>query len=197
MQPGSFLELPVAAFLDRLASNAPTPGGGAVAALVGATAAALGRMACAFTLGNPRFVEVQSRVEALTLRLERSEALLRRLVDEDAAAYEALRAAFKILKSDPAREKRIQTAAETAAATPLETLTFARAVRGDLAALAPLANPNLRSDVEVGLHLAEAAMRAAAINVRVNLPLLSAEARERIDAQLEALTKAEKHAAAK
>lgn len=187
MPADSLLGLSIAEFLDRLAANAPTPGGGAVAALVGAQAAALGCMACAFTLGNSRFADVEGQVAPLAARLHKAAALLRTLIDEDAAAYEQLSAAFRTPKSDAGRGARIAAAAATAAAVPLETVALARDVRRELAKLAPLANPNLRADVEVGLHLADATMKSAAINVRVNLPFLSAADAARIGAELDRL----------
>ena len=59
-------------FLDALASNAPAPGGGAAAALLGATGAAFVSMVCNLTLGKPKYAAVEDDMEAL---LARSEAL--------------------------------------------------------------------------------------------------------------------------
>jgi formiminotetrahydrofolate cyclodeaminase len=184
MQADTLLDASTAEFLDRLASHAPTPGGGAVAALAGAQAAALGRMACACTLGQSRFADVEPVVAPLAERLRKGDMLLRTLVDEDARAYQQLMAAFKTPKDDPARPGRVSAAAETAALVPLESVALAREVRSELAKLAPVCNPNLRSDVEVGLHLADAAMKSAAIMVRVNLPFLPADAAKRIEQEL-------------
>jgi formiminotetrahydrofolate cyclodeaminase len=166
-------------FLDRLASQEPTPGGGAVAALAGALAASLGRMACALTIGNAKFADVQPQVSQLASRLNRATLLLKQLIDEDAAAYAELSAAFKLDRAEPKRKQRVRQAAGLAAAVPLETVAVSRQVLGDLRRLEPIGNPNLRSDVEAAMHLARAAMDAAAANVRVNLPLLpDAQARQ-------------------
>ncbi|MCH8804981.1 MAG: cyclodeaminase/cyclohydrolase family protein [Planctomycetes bacterium] len=75
METASLSELRVGEFLDRLASDRPTPGGGSVAALVGASGAALGRMAAALTLGKPRFADVAERVAHCARRLERIDRL--------------------------------------------------------------------------------------------------------------------------
>ena len=181
------LKLPIDEFLNRLASDAPVPGGGSAAALGGALAAALGRMVCGLTAGKPKFADVTPQIEPLAARLTRSELMLRRLIDEDAAAYAELSAAFKIDKSDPERKKKIAAAAEIAAAVPLETAAVSRQVLGDLRRLEPIGNPNLRSDVEAAIHFARAAMLAAAANVRINLSMLPEEQAKTVSATLESL----------
>ena len=182
------LKLPIDEFLNRLASDAPVPGGGSVGALAGALAAALGRMVCALTAGKPKFADVQSQIEQIAARLTRAELMLKRLIDEDAAAYGELHAAFKLEKSDPNRKRHIAAAAELAAAVPLETVAVSRQVLGDLRRLEQIGNPNLRSDVEAGVHMARAAMNAAAANVRVNLSLLPEEKSGGVAAALARLT---------
>lgn len=166
------VNLSIGEFLDRLASDAPTPGGGAVAALAGALAASLGRMACGLTAGKKKFAEVEPQVSQIASRLARAALMLGRLIDEDATAYAELSAAFGIDRSDPTRKERLAEAAGLAAAVPLETVAVSRQVLGDLRRLEPIGNPNLRADMEAGIHLARAAMHAAAANVRANLPLL-------------------------
>ncbi len=64
------LDVPLAVFLDRLASAAPTPGGGSVAALCGALSAALGSMVCNLTIGKPRYAEVEAAMAAALAELE-------------------------------------------------------------------------------------------------------------------------------
>jgi len=174
-------------FLDRLASDAPTPGGGAVAALTGALAASLGRMVCGLTTGRKKFADVEPQVKQIASRLTRAAEMLKRLIDEDAAAYAELSAVFKLDKSDPNRKARLVETAALAAAVPLETAAVSRQVLSDLRRLEPIANPNLRSDVEAGMHVAQAAMHAAAANVRVNLSLLPKEQAEKVTKELDQL----------
>jgi len=171
-------------FLDRLASDAPTPGGGAVAALAGAIAASLGKMVCGLTIGKPKFVDVEPQVKQIASRLTRAALMLRRLIDEDAAAYGELSATFKLDRSDPKRRERLTQTGGLAAAVPLETVAVGRQVLGDLRRLEPIGNPNLRSDVEAAIHLVRAAMAAGAANVRVNLPLLPEAQAQRVDQEL-------------
>src|SRR5437879_305940 len=75
------------AWLDELAGGAPTPGGGSAAALAGALAGALVAMVARLTVGRKAYAEVQPRVAAILAEAEAIRSQLRRLVDEDAAAY--------------------------------------------------------------------------------------------------------------
>lgn len=183
-ESSSLASLSIGEFLDRLASDAPTPGGGAVAALTGALAASLGRMACALTVGKEKFADVEPQVTQIGSRLNRATLMLRQLIDEDAAAYSELSMAFKIDRSDPARKERLTQTAGLAAAVPLETVAVSRQVLGDLRRLESIGNPNLRCDVEAAIHLARAAMLTAAANVRVNLPLLPEEPAQKVSGEL-------------
>jgi len=185
MPTGSFSELSLRDFLDQLASDAPTPGGGSVAALTGALAAGLGQMACALTVGKPKFAAVEEKVRAAAERLARAEGMFRRLIDEDAAAYLELSSAFKLKKDDPQRGERIRQAATLAAEIPLETAALASRTCHEIMALMKIANPNLKADLEAAGHLAQAAAHAAGANVRANLPLLDAEAAREIEKQLD------------
>ncbi len=180
-------KLPIGEFLDRLAAATPTPGGGSVAALTGALAAALGRMVAAFTIGKPKFAAVTPQVQAIAQRLARADGLLRRLIDEDAAAYGELTAAFRIEKSDPCRAAHVANAARLAASVPLETATVSSRVRAELEELRKIGNPLLRADMDAACHLADAAIKAAAANVRANLPLMPAEAARQFEQELASL----------
>lgn len=187
MAEPSFNKLPIDDFLDRVASEKVVPGGGGVAALAGALGASLGSMACALTIGKPKFAEVEPEVQRIASRLNRATLMLKQLIDEDAAAYAELSAAFKIDRSDPTRKGQISKMAALAAAVPLETVAVSRQVLGDLRRLEPIGNPNLRSDVSAAIYLVQAAMHAAAANVRVNLPFLNKEQAANVAGELERL----------
>ncbi|MEW6253725.1 MAG: cyclodeaminase/cyclohydrolase family protein [Planctomycetota bacterium] len=182
----ALVDTPIRDFLEQLASPAPTPGGGSVAALVGALAASLGRMVSAFTVGRPKFAAVEPQVRSLAERLARADALFRRLIDEDAAAYEVLSAALRLEKTDPQRPVQVAQAAQLAATVPLETAALAASALRDLEALRAIGNPLLASDAEAAVHLARAAVHAATANVRANLPLLRPEDAQMVQRQLEA-----------
>ena len=166
------IQMSLEKFLNDLGSSAPTPGGGAAAALTGALAAQCGHKAGSLTVGKPKFAEVEADVQDLMQRLARSCTMLNQLVTEDATAYDNLSQAFKLPKDDPNRSNQIAAAATFAAGVPLQVIAITRRVLRALERIRPISNPNLVSDVDVGLHLARAAMQSAALNVEVNLPFV-------------------------
>jgi formiminotetrahydrofolate cyclodeaminase len=172
-------------FLDGLADRTPTPGGGSAAALAGALAAAMARMVGAYSVGKKPDDEHAATVQSLCDQLAQADAMLRRLMDEDATAYEALSAAQRAKRQGrddpPAREQAVGVAL----AVPMETAAVAGASLVAMQQLLPHANPHLLSDLGVAAVLADACVRAAAYSVRVNAPLLESSAqREEILGQL-------------
>ncbi len=176
--------LSIEEFLARLASREPTPGGGAVGALTGALAAALGEMTCAYTLNHPKFAAAQDEVAEIATRLERARGMLVGLIDEDARAYAGLSGAFKTPKTDVERQDRIAAAASVAAGVPFQTAELAARLQSDLQRLLEVGNPMLRSDTLSALAHADAAVAAAAANVRANLPYLPEAERVRFESGL-------------
>jgi formiminotetrahydrofolate cyclodeaminase len=163
----------VASFLDQLASSAPTPGGGSVAALCGALSAALSSMVANLTLGREKYHDVEPQIRAA---LERSEQLRQRflqLINEDIAAYGALSAAYRLPKSTveerAARSGQIQAALTGAAEAPLRMAEQARQALKLCQTLAAIGNPNVISDVGVATITAFAALESGALNVLINL----------------------------
>lgn len=187
MKPESLAAIPVSDFLARLASSAPTPGGGAAAALVGALAAGVARMVGAYTIGRPKYAASESELREMDAELGRAQAALETMIDEDAAAYEVLSAALKLPKTDPGRAPALERAASLAAAVPLEAALIAARVVACARRLATTGNPMLRSDAECAEHFALAAVRGAVANVRTNLPLMHADDRGRFATELEKL----------
>lgn len=172
----AMLETPLQQFMDELASAAPVPGGGSVAATTGAMAAGLVTMVCSLTLGKKKYADVQDEIRAL---MDRSEALrheLQDLIDADAEAFRRLSAAYKLPRETPAdvaiRQAAIQAATRKATDVPLE---IARAAADVLPLCGPAAekgNSAAVSDVGVAALLAQAAVRSALLNVEINLHAL-------------------------
>jgi formiminotetrahydrofolate cyclodeaminase len=170
-----FRTLTVDEFAARLADKSPAPGGGAVAAVTAAHAAALAAMVVEFTLGKPRFAAHEAtNTEALArLGALRSRAL--GLADRDADAYGALNALWKLPKDAPDRMRGWDAAVAEAIDAPQAILDLAAEVAAACRALAGRTNPNLASDLAIALDLARVAARAAAHNVEVNLPSVADE----------------------
>jgi glutamate formiminotransferase/formiminotetrahydrofolate cyclodeaminase len=179
--PPSDGEPDVVPYLEALASSAPTPGGGGAAALVGALAAALGEMVANLTIGREKFADVEERMQRLLAELTHARRRLTAAMAEDAAAFTAYMDARRLPRATPeerqARATATQAATLTAAEAPLGVARECLALLPLVAQAAELGNPNVASDAGVAAILAEAAVRAAGLNVRVNLPGLTDAAR--------------------
>jgi len=151
--------------LGAVGSRTPAPGGGAVAALAGALGAALGRMAAGYSDRG----EGAEEAAGIAARLESSRAVLLRLADEDAAAFERFQALSRLGADDPARAG-LGEAAREAAGVPLAVVGASAGVVRMAEELGPVVNTWLRSDLAICAILAEASARSAAWMVRVNLP---------------------------
>jgi formiminotetrahydrofolate cyclodeaminase len=166
----------VAAFLDDLASAAPTPGGGSAAAVVGAMSAALVSMVCNVTLGKKGQEPVENEMTAVRDLSEGLRARLTAMVAADIAAFDGLMAAYRLPKASEAeKESRgaaIQNNLRAATETPLEC---ARAC-AEVIALSRRAGQSgysgVVSDAGVAALSANAALRSAALNVFINVPTL-------------------------
>ncbi|MFW6447933.1 MAG: cyclodeaminase/cyclohydrolase family protein [Halobacteriota archaeon] len=168
----SFGDLTVRAFTDALAEGSPTPGGGAAAALTGATAAALAEMVCNVTLGDDADAELVERRDELG---ELRDTLFD-LADEDAAAFDGVLEAYRRPSDDPERAAAIEAAMTEAAEVPLRTAAACLEVIEHAAAVAEAGNQNAVTDAGAGVLLGRAALEAALYNVDVNLASLEDEA---------------------
>lgn len=161
-QAGNLLDLSVREFLDRAADRTPTPGGGSVAALVGALGTTMAQMTARYTIGNSKYAAAEPVVREWLGELERARGAFCELLAEDVAAYERYSSAGKDL-IEKAR------ALATATAVPLEIVAVAAAVIDRMDGMKDKCNRNLLSDLVVGAVLCDAAAAAAGANVRVNL----------------------------
>ena len=164
-------------FVAAVAASSPMPGGGSVAAHVGALGAALAEMVAGLTIGRKKYVAVDSEMKELAARTVTLGARLAALVKEDSDSYALVSAAYKLPKETAvqvaARDAAIQAALMKAAAVPLETARACVAVAKLAAACAQRGNTNAVSDAGVAALLAEAACKGAAYNVRINVSSMS------------------------
>jgi glutamate formiminotransferase/formiminotetrahydrofolate cyclodeaminase len=167
----------VGSFAELVASSAPTPGGGSVAAHTGMLAAALGRMVCNLTIGKPKFADREARLVKIRSELEELGARLKQLIEEDAGSFDVVMAAYRLPKASDVekqeRAERIEDATRGAIEVPMDTARRSMEVAKRLEEIAEIGNPNAVSDVAVGARLSEAAIRGASYNVRINLKSLS------------------------
>ncbi len=174
-----YADEPLRKYLEDASARRPTPGGGSVSALAGALACAMAEMAAQFTLGNKKFRDVESEVKECLDELQQVQADLLELMQRDTEAYAKLDAAYALpKKSDSqkaARAEAIQAGLVEAMTPPLQIVRACGQAMRAAAQLVEIANPRLISDVAVAAILAEAAARAARINVEVNLAYLKDE----------------------
>jgi len=164
---------PMRVYVEDLASRKPAPGGGSGAALAGALGAAAASMAANFTIGRQKYADVEPQVKTALADLDRVRAELLTLVDEDVKAYSQVGPAYQMPRTTEeekaARAAAIQDALHVACGVPLRACAAALDALEACEVLVNICNRMLVSDVAVGAMLAEAAFRAAHVNVEINL----------------------------
>ncbi|MGK2935673.1 MAG: glutamate formimidoyltransferase [Gemmatimonadaceae bacterium] len=162
----------ISGFLGAVASSAPAPGGGSVAAHAGALGAALAQMVAGLTIGKKRYAPAEAEMKELAIRAASLGNTLSSLVKRDADAYTEVSTAYGLPKESDAdkaaRDDAIQVALTKAADVPLETARACAEVAELALAAAERGNTNAVSDAGVAALLAEAGCKAASYNVRIN-----------------------------
>ena len=176
----NLVEQRVIDFVAATASKEPTPGGGAIAALTGATGAALAEMVVNLTFGKKGYEEVQSEMEELQTKSEAIRNRMLELSQADADVFNIFMNALGLPKNTDeekvARTAAIQQAYKDAAMVPFEIGELAYQIF-DLAELASRkGNQNLITDGIIAAINARAAVKAAFLNVRINLSGIKDEA---------------------
>ena len=170
-------DLPSRELVERLASRDPVPGGGSAAAVAGAIGAAVVGMVVELTVGRPDAADHEALLDDVRAAAQRLRAELLDLAETDAEAYDAVVRARRLPReTEPeveARTNAMTEATREATRIPLATAEAAAAVLELADQIAPIGNRNAISDVGVGAMLAAAAVRGAALNVRINVPYLA------------------------
>ena len=173
-------ELTLKAFIDKVISNDPVPGGGSVSALNGALAASLAAMVANLTVGRKKYVEVTDLMQELAGRLEKTAGRLLADVDRDSDAYNRVFAAFKLPKETDeekaARSEAIQRETKYAAEVPMEVARAVPDVLPQIAAVAQRGNSTAVTDADVAMMCARTAVLGALLNVKINLSSIKDEA---------------------
>ena len=176
----NLVEQRVVDFVAATASKEPTPGGGVIAALTGATGAALAEMVANLTFGKKGYEEVQSEMEELQTKAEAIRNRMLELSQADADVFNIFMNALGLPKNTDeekiARTAAIQQAYKDAAMVPFEIGELAYRIF-ELAELASSkGNQNLITDGVIAAINARAAVKAAFLNVRINLSGIKDEA---------------------
>jgi formiminotetrahydrofolate cyclodeaminase len=169
----SIVQQPVGTFLDMLASSAPTPGGGSVAALSGAMAAGLVSMVCALSKGKKQFADDAEEIERIHAQAEALRGDLQTLAQQDVVIFSRLSAAYKLPRTTEAdaasRQAAIQTVTRQAAEVPLRVARTVADLLPLCTALAPRCSRMIVSDIGVAAVLVHATLQSAILNVEINL----------------------------
>ena len=172
VQEKRLIDMTCKAFAGETASESPAPGGGSIAAYMGALGAALGTMVANLSSHKAGW---DDRWEEFSGWAEKGQALLRELlhlVDEDTAAFNRIMDVFAMPKSTDeekaARSAALQAATLYATQVPLRTMKTAFEVFAIVRAMAAEGNPNSVSDAGVGALAARSAVLGACLNVKIN-----------------------------
>jgi glutamate formiminotransferase/formiminotetrahydrofolate cyclodeaminase len=175
----SLLKMNLREFCNETASESPAPGGGSIAALMGALGASLGAMVANLSAGKRGWDEKLEYFSNTAVKAQNLKDELLALVDEDANAFNKVMDAFGLPKgSDDEKKQRsaaIESATKYAAEVPLKVMETASKSYDLLADMAEKGNPASVSDVGVGALATRACIEGAALNVRINLAQLKDE----------------------
>ena len=171
-------DLTVTEFSDLLASDAPAPGGGSVAALCGSLAAALGSMVANLTYNKKGYKEHNEKMNCVAKDMQNRRRELLNLIDEDTNAFNIMMAAMKAQNAakkgtDAAAiaeaDKNMDDANKYAISVPLHVMQKTYELLPNLKVVGEFGNINAASDAGVGALLVQAGVKAAGLNVKINL----------------------------
>lgn len=159
-------------FLNELASKQATPGGGSVAAIIGAQSSALTSMVCNLTIGKPKYAEVEDKMIALLKQSESLRETLTGMIKSDIEVFDKLMASYGLPKETEQektdRSKQIQAILKEATNVPLECArACAKAIKLSRVA-AEKGNIGVISDAGVAAMAGYSALKSAALNVYIN-----------------------------
>jgi glutamate formiminotransferase / formiminotetrahydrofolate cyclodeaminase len=169
----SLLKMNLREFCNETLSDSPAPGGGSVAALMGALGASLGGMVANLSAGKRGWDDKLQYFSDWAVKAQKVKDELLFLVDEDTNAFNKVMDAFGLPKGSDeekkARSTAIESATKYAAEIPLKVMETAAKSYDLLAEMAEKGNPASISDVGVGAGATRACIDGAALNVRINL----------------------------
>jgi len=176
---GPLVLKPTHDFVDEVSRDTPAPGGGSVAALAGALGGALAAMVANLSVGKGEFDDRYADLCSLAERAQEVKDALIRAVDEDTRAFDAVLTGMR-MSQDTEQERReraraIQAGYRTATLVPFSTAERCLEAMKLCGEMATMASPQMISDVGTGALMGHAGLKAAAYNVRINLPHIEDE----------------------
>jgi glutamate formiminotransferase/formiminotetrahydrofolate cyclodeaminase len=175
----SLIKMNLRDFCNETLSDSPAPGGGSVAALMGALGVSLGGMVANLSAGKRGWDDKLPYFSDWAVKAQQLKDELLALVDEDTAAFNKVMVAFALPKESTdekaARSVAIESATKNAAQVPFKVMERSFKSYELLSEMAHKGNPASVSDVGVGALATRACIEGAALNVRINLGQLKDE----------------------
>ena len=159
-------------FVEVLASDAPAPGGGGAAALVGAIGTALGNMVGSLTVGKKKYAEVEAEIIELKGKCDALQTELLNQVEADEINFLPLAKAYGIPKDDPNRDAIMEEATIIACSTPMKIMELCCEAIDYIAVFAAKGSRLAVSDAGCGAVICKSALQAASLNVFINTKTL-------------------------
>lgn len=168
----SLINMPLNNFADETASESPAPGGGSIAAYVGALGASLATMVANLSSHKKGWDDQWETFSNWAAKGQQYKDTLLKLVDADTTAFNKIMQAFALPKSTPEEKTRrtaaIQEATKLAIEIPFTVMQTAAAAMELVKEMATIGNPNSVSDAGVGALCIRSAVMGAFMNVRIN-----------------------------
>ncbi len=166
------ISLTLSDFADETASESPAPGGGSIAAYVGALGVSLATMVANLSAHKKGWDERWLEFSNWAEKGEQCKNELLKLVDADTKAFNQIMTAFALPKATEEekifRTATIQEATKYAIEIPFKVMQAAQGSLQIIKAMAETGNPNSVSDAGVGALCARSAVMGAFMNVRIN-----------------------------
>ncbi len=176
MVDGRLVSMTNREFVDELSTDSPAPGGGSVAALCGAQAAALTAMVGNLSVGKLKYAKVQDRVKEIAELGQDLKDFFLAAIDLDTDAFNAVMDCFAMPKKTPEQLKRkdlaIAEATRGATRVPLSVLERVPELLKLAAEIAEIGNAASLSDAGVAVLTGMTAAEGAYYNVLINLESL-------------------------
>ena len=152
-------------FVESVATKEPIPGGGSVAALVGALGASLSAMVARLTVGKKKYIAVAAEMEKNIAEITKIQQDLIKLVQKDIDNFEPLAKLYKMKSKDPEEKARIDQMQQEALHTAGRAIELAQefAIKGNKVVIADSASSAV---------LCKAAMQAASFNIYINTNMM-------------------------
>lgn len=168
----NYSDLTIEEYLNRLASNAPVPGGGGTSALVGALGISLGNMVGSLTVGKKKYADVEEDIRSLMERGEKLRQRLESCISEDALVFEPLSKAYSLPTSTPEETEHknqvMEACLREASSVPMNIMDASAEAIELLEEFAAKGSRLAISDAGCGAALCRSAIEAAALNVFIN-----------------------------